>query len=276
MNELQRILCNLLCEVVKALKELDIKYYLTEGSCLGTVRHGGFIPWDDDIDIAIYAEDYESFISNAPRILGRRYSIIGAFEQKRYPNETDMITRVLDLNYDIELSVYKEKKAFHPWIDVSIICGLPNSKIISNMYLWRVYARKAFVKLSNPDYIGFNSSKKRSVLEKVLLFIVRKFDMSLLFNELNQSNKLKKLTMKYKGKEAKYVAAFPSDYRFKELMKGEIYGEGIIKSFEGIHVTIPELYEKYLTILYEDYMKLPPLELRVGKHDFQILKNNAV
>lgn len=272
MNELQTVLFQMLNKLVEVFNKLDIKYFVTEGSCLGTVRHGGFIPWDDDIDVAIYAEDYERFVELAPDLLGERYRVIGAFEQKSNPNETDMITRVIDLDYDIELNVYKEKKDFHPWIDVSIICGLPNSKLLAKLYLWRIYGRKAFVKMSNTKYIGFNSTKKRSIPERILLYIIKRIDISSFFDEFKQSRKLKKQVMNYRVSNTRYVAAFPSDYRLRELMKKEVYGEGRLMNFMGLRVCAPELIDEYLSILYGNYMELPPLEQRVGRHNYLLNK----
>ena len=65
MNELQKVEFDLLCEAVRIFSDLKLTYYLVCGSALGAIKYGGFIPWDDDMDIALPRDDYEIFIKEA-------------------------------------------------------------------------------------------------------------------------------------------------------------------------------------------------------------------
>jgi lipopolysaccharide cholinephosphotransferase len=266
MNEFQKILFDLFIVVIDALEKENIPYFMSEGTCLGTIRHSGFIPWDDDIDIAIYSDSYEHFINTIPKILGDRYEVVGAFDQHNYPEYTDIMTKIVDKKYNLSFNVFPDGRQFHPWIDVQLICGLPGGKIASNLFFTKILVNKALLKISNIDSIGFNSPKKRGFVEKGVLEFVRKHDFSKFLDEEKQSVKCKKALLKYSSLKSRYVVGFSSDYRYKEILKREVFGEGVKKEFEGTIVNVPSDYDSYLRRLYGEYTELPPIEKRIGSH----------
>ena len=69
MTEIQKKSFELLCQFVEICEKLDLEYFLVCGSALGAVKYGGFIPWDDDVDVAMHREDYERFLEQAPKLL---------------------------------------------------------------------------------------------------------------------------------------------------------------------------------------------------------------
>lgn len=276
MNEFQKILYDLFLAVADALEKENIPYFMSEGTCLGTIRHNGFIPWDDDIDIAIYADSYEHFINTIPSILGDRYEVVGAFDQKNYPQYTDIMTKIVDKKYSLNFNVFSDGRQFHPWIDVQIICGLPGATLVSKFYFSRILMNKALLKISNRESIGFNSPKRRSFMERVVLKFLKKHDMSRIISEDKQSAKCKKLLLKYSPLTSKNVVGFSSDYRYKEIFKKEVFGKGEKKEFCGKTVLVPADYDYYLRRLYGDYMELPPQEKRKGTHIISNLICNDV
>ena len=75
LREYQLVLLGILKDVAEVCRKHEIRFYLGEGSLLGAIRHDGFIPWDDDIDILMYRADYEKFLSLAPAALGDAYEV---------------------------------------------------------------------------------------------------------------------------------------------------------------------------------------------------------
>lgn len=263
MTELQNIELNIFKAVKNVLCELKIPYYFVSGSALGSKRHKGFIPWDDDIDIAIPAYSYDLFINNAGKMLGEEYLVIGAFEQDKYPESTNVDTKVYYKKVEIETNIYDNNLKEYPWIDIFLLCGMSNSKFIANIHYSKLVIDKTFLKLSNRKSIGFNSPKKRSVLERIILYFVKRIDFSFLFNEEKWSRRVKRDCFRYDVNKSKYVAMCVSIYRWKEIMSRSIWGKGSIGFFEGIEIVVPEKIEKYLSIIYGEWSILPPEEDRL-------------
>ena len=268
MNSIQLGAYSIFLDVTTALDTLGIKWYLTEGTCLGAVRHKGFIPWDDDVDIAVLSSDYTKMIKEISNLLDDKYRVRGAFDQEKFPDDTDLITRIFDTSKTIKMDVFEDSEIIkHPWIDISLICGVPSGKISSKVYFYSILFNKALLKMSNKKSIGIYSSKKRGCLEKIVLAVVKRTNIFKFLNEFKLSKKLKNKLLKYDPITSQEIVAFPSEYRQKEMMPYSVYGEGIKIKFEDIKARIPVNYDEYLTRLYGDYMTPPPETERVGKHN---------
>ena len=93
MTKLQKIILDIFLEVKKLCEENDITYYGIAGTCLGAVRHGGFIPWDDDLDIAVPIEEIDRFISLAKEKLPKHLTIVSYHSHPHFPR---MFVRITD------------------------------------------------------------------------------------------------------------------------------------------------------------------------------------
>ena len=91
LREYQNMILEIFWDVVKVCKDNGITYFLTDGSCLGAIRHEGIIPWDDDIDMGIFSDDYDKFYEALNTSLGSKYTIERTFDQRRFPTHTDVI-----------------------------------------------------------------------------------------------------------------------------------------------------------------------------------------
>lgn len=248
LREFQLKLLEMLREIDNILKKEKIQYFLVGGSVLGTVRHKGFIPWDDDIDIGLYREDFEKMEKIIQNHLPENlmYCKIGENKIQNAP-----IGYLYDVS-NLELPLEKV-----PTIDIFAIDNVPESKflrkiqmIFSQIYHLCIYRQPAK-----------NRGKKAYYITKMILFIFPDFLLKLL------ERRSKKIITYWNKKETKNLCnLFGMKKYYAEIMPKEYIGNPILKEFESYLFPIPEQWDKYLTHLYGDYMKLPPKELQKPHH----------
>ncbi|MCD8106093.1 MAG: LicD family protein [Lachnospiraceae bacterium] len=127
LNDIQKIEYELLKFFTDLCERNNLKYYVSGGTCLGAVRHSGFIPWDDDVDIDMPRRDYDKLIKlfSDRKVNCSRYEVENIFLE----NGEDLITKLVDKSHKIKISYAKEEQSVRPWIDIMPIDGMPDSKI---------------------------------------------------------------------------------------------------------------------------------------------------
>ena len=257
-------------EIVKAVVSLCDKhgwtYYMLGGTMLGAIRHGGFIPWDDDIDLGMPRDDYEKFLEIAPKELPEHLRVIN---YRNDPNYQYYITRVQDTDTKVEEErIGNDSRYTHASIDIFPIDGTPNNKLLRKIYFFRVLYHRALMSLCYKDSI--DRKRKRSKKEKALLFIMEHLPVEKLTTPYKQKCKIDKLLRKQKVEGSKYIGNIMGAYRTREIVPAEYYGKGAMYTFEDTELRGLEQYENYLTHTYGDYMQLPPEDQR--KTHFKILE----
>lgn len=244
MNILQKKLKEMLEDIDEFFKENEIKYFLIGGSVLGAIRHKGFIPWDDDIDIGLYREDFEKFecLIKKKSLKKIKYSCAEE-DMKRAPAPYGCF--------------YLEGKKVEYIIDVYPIDRVPN-----NIFLKKIQKYMSYV-------YHFSIYRKPALNRGEFYFITTKFCILIFPNFIYEFlKKLSKylilLVQNFKNKQI--VNMYGIKGYDKEVMPKEYIGQPILKEFEGDWYYIPEQYDKYLTHLYGNYMILPSKEKRVPKH----------
>lgn len=240
-RELQLKLCDILYAVAKICEEHDIRYYLDGGTTLGAVRHKGFIPWDDDIDIVMPRPDFEYFLKIANEKLPEYYEVR---THKTHPGghvypwakiEDGRTTVVVDwqrhLNYKGGI-----------FIDLFPLDGLPGNKIIRKWYMNLILFLSR--KLLSISYIDINKYEKKGIKLCIVKFLHWDICRSGLHHLIHA------LLRCYKYDKCKYVANCIGEYGLKNIMKKEFYGIPVYKEFEGNLYRVPEKYDLYLKQLY--------------------------
>ena len=123
MNELQKVELDILQHFIEACEKLNVQYFLVCGSALGAKRHGGFIPWDDDMDVGMYREDYNKFMEQAPAILPEGYFLQN---YKTDPAYSNVFAKLRNSNTTYIEKTAAELKINHGiYIDIFPLDGYP-------------------------------------------------------------------------------------------------------------------------------------------------------
>ena len=257
LQRLHEIELDILREVIRVCEENEISYFTFGGTTLGVVRHKGFIPWDDDVDIGMLRSDYDRFVSIAPKALKKGYFLQHYSTEK---NTATYFAKVRKDNTEFIESHTKNIKEHHGiFVDIMPFDRVPendgerakHSKKIR--FLEQLFISKTVWKASS-----FHGDKKKPILTLIrscmhilLLPVPRKC----LFNKLDRELQ-------------KYSSANTDMWAFRAWSPSECYESDLFPvqkmPFESITVSVPNNADGVLKTNYGDYMKLPPVEKRIG------------
>ncbi len=253
-------------EVVALCEKHGLTYYMLGGTMLGAIRHKGFIPWDDDIDLGMPRNDYEQLLKIAPKELSPHLKLVNFYTD---PNYQYYITRIQDTETEVvEERIGNDNKYTHASIDIFPIDGTPNNEILRKIYFFRVLYHRALMSLCYKDSI--DRKRSRGTAEKILLWIMERIPVEKMTTPYKQKCKIDKLLKSQNVETSKYIGNIMGAYRTREIVPAEFYGKGKMYEFEGMMLRGLDLYDEYLTYTYGDYMKLPPEDKR--KTHFKIVK----
>lgn len=240
----------ILCKIAEICDKWNIDYYLAYGTLLGAIRHKGFIPWDDDIDIWVKQEDYLCLLKHLKK--ETEYDIKDPFRDMNWPlpfaKVCDKKTIVKDNNTPFVIS---------RGIAVDIFMLSPHS--INPQYKIALYKPLLIFEYVGRTKQRHSNNEIKSGIKKGLYFLTRRC--------LHASYiKIKLYCVRIKKGKKNLVSCYDSPYCGKDIHN--------IKSFEkdtalfcGKTFQIPSGYDKVLRKLYGDYMNPPPLEKRVSNHN---------
>lgn len=244
-------------EVVRICDENGLMYYMLGGTMLGAIRHKGFIPWDDDIDLGLPRKDYEKFLEIAPKLMPNHLKLVN---YKTDPDYHYYITRILDTETKvIENRFASEGKYTNVSIDIFPLDGSPNNSLLRKFYCKKLLMHRA---ASSLHFKSLIDKRKRPWHEELLLKFIKLFPTDKIFSFYGQIAMCDKMLKKYDMADSLYTGNCMGAYRDRELVPTEWYGKDTYFDFENIRLRGFKEYDKYLTQLYGDYMKLPPEDRR--------------
>lgn len=257
LKELQELELNILCEFDKFCVKNSLRYGITSGTLLGAVRHGGFIPWDDDIDVVMPRSDYEIFKELFSKEEGIRYGLASPYNNSEYIYE---YIKVMDLSTKMIEMPLTKKIETHVYIDVFPVDGFPDNKIKQRIHLVHVKIYQyLYAILKRAKYKINKKQNKSSFFWKIIYRFNQKLPPYYLIEKLERVAKM------YSYENSNYVGVATGQW-MKEILKKEEYDLSNQILFENRLFYTYKNPEIYLHSLYGDFIKLPPIEQRVS-HD---------
>lgn len=243
-RKLQLKILEMVKDVDEVCKKNHIEYYLAYGSCLGAVRHGGFIPWDDDFDITLKFKDYKKFIEACKKDLDPEKYFVQTLDTD--PNYYLSFAKIRNIQTTlIEENNKYEKMVNGVYIDVFPLVGYPTNKL-----------KQLILKINR----AFVLSANRNVINNKFLYIIFKIILKV-FGKSNIINFCTKQCIKYDcDKCTELLSVFDGDGIKINLTSNKILGTPLYKNFENMKLPIPQKYDEYLKNIYGDYMKIPSKE----------------
>lgn len=267
LRELQLVDLALFNKFSKFCEENNIKYFALGGTLLGAVRHKGFIPWDDDMDLGIPREDYEKLL-----LLCSKEKV--NFELHTYKNDANYyryFARVEDSSIKIKRTDNRIEEISSAWIDIFPLDGMPNNFVLRKVWKYYLLYRRARYKLSCFDKAVNVNKKGRPFIERVLVKVGRIIPTQKLLNTKKELMKLDKALKRFPYSKSDYLVNAMGAYKFNEMFHKKVYGDGRWYDFENTKIWGPEDYDTVCRQLYGDYM-LPPREEDRNHHCSQILE----
>lgn len=257
-NEVKTIELNILQNVASFCKEKNISFYLSGGTLLGAIRHKGFIPWDDDIDICMPRPDYEKFIrtfkSKEKNLVIRSFCL---------GNYIAPYTKVIDLNTKIELKYDTNAEAASLWIDIFPIDGLPDDL----NKVKEIYDRESFYR-SILMLCNARLGEGTTLIRKFCKYFFK--PLAKIYGRKKCVRKMEQIARKIPYENSNYVGAVTWGlYGTGERMLKKEFEKSVLVDFEGIRFPTFSCWDSYLKGLYGDYMELPPIKQR-RTHDMKV------
>lgn len=252
LKHLQKVILDIAKDIDELCKINNIDYYLLGGSAIGAVRHKGFIPWDDDLDIIMNSENYERFISVCRKQLdpNKYYIQEGLKDWPLYFTKIKLKgTRLAEFD-----GYVANDDAQGIYVDVFKMDNVSNSRL--EQY-WQYFCAKYFLCYQ----LSVRTFSSASFSKKLMLF------MSLPLRIRMIRNFIKNQVEKYNKCDTDYWGFYYGRTRLKtSIVKKSLMGKPLRVPFEDTMLPIPEHYHEYLTQMFGDYMTPPPPEKQVGLH----------
>lgn len=253
LEERKKLQFDILCNVHDFCVKNSITYFLSSGTLIGAIRHKGYIPWDDDIDIAMPREDYDRFFH---LYSSQYYKVLDSNIDILWPHA---FGRVCDVRTSLR-EKYLDFTQSGIGIDVFPIDGLPSNEFICKMHLFKISVVRYLIVHKLYCYRN-HLSTLRNIYHLLFKYLIFPLSISFL-SKLRDS-----LIRKYNWQSSTDVASLASTIERIPCAKS-CFTHVLNETFEGRLFFIPCGYDIWLRLIYGNYLKLPPVEKRIIQHDF--------
>jgi len=268
LRRIQLVLVKILEEFDRICHELDIPYTVYGGSTIGAIRHRGFIPWDDDVDVCMTRVDYERFLREAPQVLREEFAIENSRTHADFPNMFSFLT----LRETLFIPEFIKKSSYRMPLKIDIfpldnVANDPKDFARQRRATW-FWGRMLYLQGTPAPVMSLTGVTRKIALSATFLvyWSLRITRVSPRFLQ----HQWEKAARRYEGESSKAMADFamgdPENWAVSYL---DLYPARDMP-FENIIVKVPREYDAVLRKGYGDYMQLPPVDQRKNHQPFLI------
>lgn len=260
LRKVQLVQLEIAKEIDRVCSENNIKYFLIGGSLLGAVRHKGFIPWDDDLDIGMLRDDYNKFIQVASHKLFDKYELIDWKSDDNYPHPMGKVIK--------KGTIYKENKRKDVgkqgiWVDIFPYDNVEEDLKSFKRRTFKLKILRSLIR-AKCDYQTWHNENGIIWLKFIKNLPFRA--LSIFFSKTNLVKRYEKISTIENNKQCKKVFENGTENYQDWCFEKALFTNLRTIDFENYNFWGPEQYDNYLTIAYGDYMKLPPENERENRH----------
>lgn len=276
MNSLQKAEFNILKHFDEFTEKYDLKYFLFAGTLLGAVRHKGFIPWDDDIDVAMKRKEFDKFEELYIQNKNSEYH----YQSRRiYPYQAFALSKIRSNEIDMKEKMPDTQKGnYGPWIDIFPFDNVPDDQekrveqykkvtfynsIIKKFLLVQVEPEDKGIKKTAKYFVQKTNEKFHRLYFFLPYVFKKRHQWMTKYNHIKTSHSADISYMHYK------------DYKdfSKRFFKNDDLDDLILMDFEGEKFKAPRKYDEMLRTHYGDYMQIPK-KSEQKKHKIEYMLND--
>ena len=257
IDELKELQLEMLKKIHSFCEKHRIQYFLGYGTLIGAVRHKGYIPWDDDIDIIMPRSDYDRFV----QMFNGVDPVLKLYAPEINPNYYAPYANIVDTR-----TVLIEKEMSHRGmqlgikIDVFPIDSVPQDLVDYQNFYNKMIRYNKILRVKRIKFQSIEGYRKFFILVKKILYG--------LYSYSSIQKKIMDSVHRVKNSESSYVDNAVFTVYHNKRFKKELIKSAVKVEFEGFLFNAPVGYDKYLRTIYGDYMSLPPEDKRVPHHGF--------
>ena len=259
IKTIQNVELDILKQILRIIDKYHLRYYMLGGTLLGAVRHQGFIPWDDDIDIGMPRPDYEKFLEVAEAELSAPYDIHTALNGRGvysyyYP-------RVVNTEVKLRRTKSEANVIIPAWVDVFPLDGVPETD--KEFERWekelnlcrRAFSFSQFRYFYMADRVKVKKFARLKIAAKTIFY---RLNLERCIDTKKAWKRLDRVIRRYDYENSTRLFNVCGYWGKKEMFPKSVYGEGRLYPFEDLMLCGPENYDYVLTQMYGDYMTPPP------------------
>ena len=271
LTQLQQIELAILKEIDRVCREHEITYFLVGGSMLGAIRHKGFIPWDDDIDIGMCREDYDRFIAVAEKEMNSPYAIhtYENNEQHHY-----YFAHAVDTRYQVRRLGSNDRRVEDVWVDIFPVDGFPSNKIVGAAHYLGLNFDRFMYHLAYFDQVQIGRAD-RPAWQRMVLKGLNAIHGVIQPDKQKWRNKIDSGLKKYSPLCHDTSFNFIGHRLTKEFFPSEVFLDTAEYPFEDMLVKGPKDYATYLSGLFGAEYMTPPSEDKRKSHPMELLFDEA-
>lgn len=256
-KEIKQVQLDILNQFDEYCKINNLKYSLTFGTLLGAIRHKGYIPWDDDIDVMMPRPDYMKFINSFNGAV-ENIRVVSIYNNKNYPypyakveNTKTRLIEFSSIKYEIGIN-----------IDIFPLDGVPSDNKRFSFYFKKIKFLRNILAIKT-----IKTSSSRNIYRNSFLILLKIVCAFISYQYIVQ--RIEKEILKFEYENSEYLMNPCINSKASFRAHKEIFEHFCLVNFENKQYLAISEYDKYLTILFGDYMKLPPLDQRASHHAYK-------